>query len=337
MRRLRMYKGTLLGLAVMTSASLATPLASQASKGTPAPKPPSASTGGTAQLSYSSATLNATINPHGSETTYYFQYGATTAYGAQTATVAVGGGAVSVPVSQAISGLATGVTYHYRVVAGSSSGTTTGRDRAFTTRSVPLKFELPRTPRLTLFGTPVSITGSLTGSAAAGHEVVLQANQFPFVGGFVNVGTPQATNSAGQFAFQVAGLSQNTQIRVATLDPRPIRSPVVTVRVGVRVTLHAHKTARKGYVRLYGTVNPAVAGAPVAFQLLRAGRGPLTVGGTVVKKGSATSASFSAVIFIPHNHGGLYRAFVKVSDNSHAPGSSRGVIVHSAPAQRKHR
>lgn len=337
MRRLRLYIGTFLGLTILTTASLATPIASQATKATPLPKPPSASTGGTAQLSYSSATLNATINPRGSETTYYFQYGPTNAYGAQTATTAVGSGTVGVPVSQTISGLTTGAAYHYRVVASSSAGPVVGRDRAFTTKSVPLKFELPRTPRLTVFGSPLSIAGSLTGTAAAGHQVVLQASQFPFVGGFADIGAPQTTNSAGQFAFQVAGLSQNTQLRVTTLDPRPIRSSVVTVRVGVRVTLHARKTARKGYVRLYGSVTPAVAGAQVAFQLLRAGRGPFTAGGTIIKKDSATVSSFATVLFIPHNRGGLYRAFVKVTDNSHASGASRGVLVHSAPARRKHR
>ncbi len=337
MRRLKLFIGTVASLAALTGASMAAPLASQATKTAPTPKPPSASTGGTAQLSYSSATLDATINPHGGETTYYFQYGPTNAFGAQTPPVAVGAGTVGVPVSQTISGLTAGVAYHYRVVASSAAGPTVGRERAFTTKSVPLKFELPRTPRQTVFGNPISISGSLTGSAAAGHEVILQANQFPFVGGFADVGSPQTTNSAGQFAFQVAGLSQNTQLRVTTLDPRPLRSAVVVVRVGVRVTLHARRTARKGYVRLFGSVTPAIAGAPVAFQLLRAGRGPVTIGGTVVKKRRATTSSFSAVIYIPHNRGGLYRAYLKVTDNSHAPGASRGVVLRGAPARAKHR
>ena len=41
--------------------------------------------------------------------------------------------------------------------------------------------------------------------------------------------------------------------------------------VAVRVSFHAHRTRRRGFVRLYGTVAPAEVGAAVGFQLL-AGR-----------------------------------------------------------------
>lgn len=331
MRQSKFCRGMFLSVASLAVTSLAMPLASQASKAT-IPKPPNASTAGASQLSYSSATLNATVNPHGSETTYYFQYGLTTAYGAQTATAPVGAGTSGVRVSQAISGLQVGNTYHYRVVAVSSTGTISGQDRLFTTKSIPLKFELPKTPRMTPFGASMSITGSLAGTGAANHEVILQASQFPFLGGFANIGSPQATNASGQFAFQVTGLSQNTHLRVTTLDTRPIYSPTVNVDVAVRVTLHARATRRKGYVKLYGTVSPSVPGASVAFQLLRAGRGPLTVSGTTIKKGGPGSASFNALAFIPHGRGGMYRAFVKASDGSHAPGYSRAVSLRAAPA-----
>jgi hypothetical protein len=334
MRRSKFYRGTFLSVAILAATSLAAPLVSRATKAS-IPKPPNASTGGTSQLSYSSAMLNATVNPHGSETTYYFQYGPTTAYGAQTTTASVGTGASGVRVSQAISGLQVGSAYHYRVVAISSVGTTPGQDRLFTTKSVPLKFELPKTPRMALFGAAMSITGSLAGTGAANHEVVLQASQFPFLGGFANIGSAQATNASGQFAFQITGLSQNTHLRVATLDTRPIYSPTVNVNVAVRVTLHARATRRKGYVKLYGTVSPSVPGASVAFQLLRPGRGPLTVSGTTTKKSSAGAASFSATTFIPHGRGGMYRAFVKAPDGGHAPGYSRAVSLRAAPAPTK--
>lgn len=330
----KFYRGMFLSAAILLATSLATPLASQASK-TTTPKPPSASTSGASQLSYTSATLNATVNPHGSETSYYFQYGPTTAYGAQTATASVGTGVSGVRVSQAISGLQVGSACHYRVVAVSAAGTTPGQDRLFTTKSVPLKFELPKTPRMAPFGTSMSITGSLAGTGAANHEVVLQASQFPFLGGFANIGAPQVTNANGQFAFQVTGLSQNTHLRVATLDTRPIYSPTVNVDVAVRVTLHARATRRKGYVKLYGTVSPSVPGASIAFQLLRPGRGPLTVSGTTAKRSSASAASFSATIFVPHGRGGMYRAFVKAPDGSHAPGYSHAVSLRAAPTPAK--
>ncbi len=160
----------------------------------------------------------------------------------------------------------------------------------------------------------------------------MQANRFPFLGGFANIGAPQVTDASGRFVFRVSGLSQNTQLRVTTLDTRPIYSSVVSVHVAVRVTLHARATKRAGYVHFYGTVTPATLGAPVSFQLLRAGRGPSIISGTTVAKGTSKVARFSSVVFIPHGHGGLYRAFVKTTNGSYASGYSRGVLVRSAPA-----
>jgi hypothetical protein len=85
------------------------------------------------------ATLNGTINPKGAETTYQFDYGTTTAYGAKVPASAksVGPGTSGVVVSQTPAGLAEGTTYHYRVVASNSVGTTYGQDLTFTTLILP--------------------------------------------------------------------------------------------------------------------------------------------------------------------------------------------------------
>jgi hypothetical protein len=79
--------------------------------------------------------LNAAVNPEGLSTTYQFEYGLTTAYGLKVPAVgeAVGSGRESVAVSQILKGLERNKTYHYRVVATNSSGTTKGADKAFTT------------------------------------------------------------------------------------------------------------------------------------------------------------------------------------------------------------
>ena len=83
-----------------------------------------------------SATLNATINPGGQRTVYYFQYGPTTAYGAQTASKSAGSGTKGVSVKTGISKLTPGTVYHYRVVAANSQGSSVGRDRRFKTAGV---------------------------------------------------------------------------------------------------------------------------------------------------------------------------------------------------------
>ncbi|HEX3693204.1 MAG TPA: hypothetical protein VHU13_07660 [Solirubrobacteraceae bacterium] len=314
------------GTALLLSAALCFPSASLAA---PA-KPPSASTGGVEQRTYSSAILNATINPHGVETNYYFQYGATSVYGAQTPTAPVGSATTPTAAKQTLTGLQTGISYHYRVVAVSGAGTTFGRDRVFSTRSVTMRFELPRTPRLAAFGSSISISGLLMGTGGAGRQVQLQADQFPFLSGFANLGAPVLTDGEGRFTFRVSGLSQNTQLRVSTLDPSPLRSTIVKVNVSPRVTLHVRKTRTIGVVRLYGTVSPALAGRSIAFQLLRNGAAH-TIASAALTKRTAGSTRFSATFLVKHGFGGLYRAYLRASSRF-AAGSSGGVVLRGAPA-----
>lgn len=97
---------------------------------------PSVTTGGASSVKKTSATLNATVNPGGQRTVYYFQYGPTTGYGAQTATKSAGSGTRAVAVRTGISKLTPGTVYHYRVVAANSQGTTVGKDRHFKTAGV---------------------------------------------------------------------------------------------------------------------------------------------------------------------------------------------------------
>jgi sugar lactone lactonase YvrE len=104
------------------------------------PPKPLATTKAATGVTVSAATLNATVNPEGSATTYYFEYGTTTSYGSKAPipAAAAGAGSAGVEVSQAIGGLAQGTTYHYRVTAESAAGTSRGEDQALKTLSLPL-------------------------------------------------------------------------------------------------------------------------------------------------------------------------------------------------------
>jgi|HubBroStandDraft_2_1064218.scaffolds.fasta_scaffold00208_2 hypothetical protein len=83
------------------------------------------------------ATLNGVVTPHGAETKYYFEYGPTTSYGSKTAEASAGAGTSSVVVSQAITSLTVGATYHFRIVATNGKGTTDGSDEQLFTKAVP--------------------------------------------------------------------------------------------------------------------------------------------------------------------------------------------------------
>ncbi|MGN6662670.1 MAG: hypothetical protein ACTHK6_00470 [Solirubrobacterales bacterium] len=98
--------------------------------------PPEATTGAASGVSVNQATLNGTVHPNGPDTHYYFEYGTTTSYGSDQPAppgTDAGSGTASVGAATALSGLTPGTTYHYRLVASSSAGTSYGGDQSFTT------------------------------------------------------------------------------------------------------------------------------------------------------------------------------------------------------------
>ncbi|HVM47235.1 MAG TPA: FG-GAP-like repeat-containing protein [Candidatus Acidoferrum sp.] len=78
-----------------------------------------------------SAVLNGLVNPSGSATAAWFEWGTSTSYGHLTAAQAVGAGASDVGVSKVVSGLVAGLDYHYRVGASNAFGTILGGDQSF--------------------------------------------------------------------------------------------------------------------------------------------------------------------------------------------------------------
>jgi hypothetical protein len=306
---------------VLIMGALALPLSAQAAAPAPA-----VSTGGVTHVGFSLAILNGEVNPNGQLTNYVFQYGTTSAYGAQSPLAPAGNGTSTGKVSQAIAGLQPGITYHYRIVASSPGGTTKGADRSFKTPKVPLSVQIVGTPNPVVFGSPFLVEGTLSGTGASTHEVVLQANPFPYLGGFKTLGNPEVTNSTGGFSFPLLGLLENAQLRVVTVGSPVVVSPVVVESVAVRVAFHVRRAHRRGYVRLYGTVAPAEVGALVGFQRLVPGGKSVNEGGTVVKPGTSSVASFSRVVRLRRH--GLYRALIKVSDDgAHVSNYSAPILI----------
>src|SRR5215207_5010972 len=93
-----------------------TPLATAAAQG-----PPTVVTGA-AQPGTTTATLNGTVDPNLTATSYHFEYGTTAAYGLVTPTQSAGSGDAPVPVQATVSGLTPSTTYHYRLVADGVAG-----------------------------------------------------------------------------------------------------------------------------------------------------------------------------------------------------------------------
>lgn len=289
------------------------------------PVPPVVFTGEATQQTTTTATLNGWVDLSKQSTTYYFQYGASSAYGSQTPPAVAGEGAGSVHVTATLTGLTAGTVYHFRFVAVNATGTTDGLDRTFATMRNPLTLTLSPLTGPDLFGTPLLVSGTLSGTESANHPLVLQANPFPYLSGFSAVGAPTTTDATGHFSFSLAGLTENTELRVVTRDTPPVASPAFIAFVSVRVRLHVRRTRHRGYMRLYGTVTPAEVGAQVGFQLLRPGHRAQDVASTFVRRGSATVSRFSEVVRIKHP--GLYRAFVYVVSGAQASNHSQAVRI----------
>ena len=77
------------------------------------------------------------MDPSGAATSYFFQYGLTSAYGLSTRVTKAGHGTKFVKVSATATGLIPGTAYHFRIVAFNASGGAVGRDHTFTTVGPP--------------------------------------------------------------------------------------------------------------------------------------------------------------------------------------------------------
>jgi phosphodiesterase/alkaline phosphatase D-like protein len=129
--------GTLYHYALVATNSAGTTNGGDQTFMTATPPAPAASTGAATSVTARTAVLGGTVDPGGAPTSYFFQYGATSSYGAQTPTRNAGSKSADVAVAARLFGLSTGTIYHYRVVATNSSGTTDGNDQTFATTAAP--------------------------------------------------------------------------------------------------------------------------------------------------------------------------------------------------------
>jgi hypothetical protein len=122
--------------------------------------PPVVTTSAATNVASFSATLNGSVYPHGLTTTVYFQYGTTTSYGLHTVPQSHTGNTY-LNVSANISGLSASTTYHFRIVATNSFGTTHGGDRTFTTLSATGPPVVTTNPATLIASFSATLNGSL--------------------------------------------------------------------------------------------------------------------------------------------------------------------------------
>jgi subtilisin family serine protease len=125
--------------------------------------PPSATTLFASPVGGTSATLNGEVNPNGSDTSAWFEYGTDSLLNAyqRTPSQPVGSGSSAQQVSYAQTGLTSNTRYYYRIVASSAGGTVRGTIVSFTTFS----------SAVTLTPASLMFTGQKVGTTSSGKVV----------------------------------------------------------------------------------------------------------------------------------------------------------------------
>ncbi|REJ85131.1 MAG: hypothetical protein DWQ36_14715 [Acidobacteria bacterium] len=97
--------------------------------------PPTVTTNAATSIGQTSATLNASVDPNGSSTTVFFDYGTTPGLGSTVTHGGIGSGTSPVSTPQSLTGLSCGTQYYFRARASSAGGSTNGATLSFSTAS----------------------------------------------------------------------------------------------------------------------------------------------------------------------------------------------------------
>ena len=281
---------------------------------------PTVRTGHASVVTPQTATLNGTVNPHGLPTALYFNFGRTKTYGSRTSTSDAGSGTTRSAVSAALTGLQPNTTYHFRLVAFSTAGTTRAGDHTFKTPQIPTTSTISVSQNPVVYSQTVLITGSLTGPNVGGQKVALQSKPFPFTDPFKQIGNTVVTTAAGGYSFSFPPPS-TMQFRVVDQSKPSVVSPTVIQSVALWTTLrvrHLHRSRHR--VRFRGRVMPARVGNPVLIQR-RTRKGWATVAFTLTRARTASFSGFTRRLRL--HRGGKYRALVKTTGGDYVDGASR--------------
>ncbi len=244
---------------------------------------PTATTGQASDITSTTATLNATVNPQGgAATTAQFVYGTDATLTTGTTVVPIpaldlGTGTADVPLIEPLTGLLPETTYYFEVHATNFAGTTTGTIESFTTAaptvSAPTITAGPATA-VTATGATLNATVNPNGSATAVH----------FVYGTEETLTTGTTTTAEQ------------DIGGGTTDV-PVAAPVTGLQPGTTYYFQAVATsngvATPGPIESFMTAaQPVIAPAATTGQASNVTGTTATLDGTVNPQGSATTAQF---------------------------------------------
>jgi hypothetical protein len=297
------------------------------------PTPPGVGSEHTSGVTATSANVSASLNPHAGHTTYYFQYGTTTRYGARAPKPAAdaGSGTTAATVTTALTGLRPYTRYHWRLVATNAAGTTRGPDKTFTTARAPTAVSLALSRETVAWGLGLSLGGRVTGPGSSALTVALEQQRFPFDVAFNEIGTAR-TSKDGGYLFTIDSLFGATRFRVLTRTQQVVASPVVSARVAVRAGVTARSLSRKR-ARIQGSIVPAVHATVSLQRRLASGRWAQVKRATV-HPGATGRTTYRFKVWRARKATQRFRVVALPERGAYVRGTSRAVFVSRRPARR---
>jgi hypothetical protein len=244
--------------------------------------PPAVQTAVTENIEPTSGTLTGSLNPNGLSTRWYFDYGTTTNYGSKTPTQTVGSGHSTMTITAPISSLSPGATYHFRLVATSSAGTSRSADATFVTAPA---VTLQAGALKVVHGNTVTLSGTVS-TFTPGVTVTLLAS--PGSSAFSQVGTA-LTGTNGTWTF----LARPKVATTYQASANGGTSSTVIVGVAPQVSLHLISKAR---FETHLSAGNSLVGRSVQLQRLSSGHW-VTV---KREKLNAKSNAVFAATLLPH-------------------------------------
>ena len=232
---------------------------------------PTAVTNAATVVTSNGATLNGTVNPNDDSTTVTFEYGLTASYGTSiTADQSPVIGTADTAVSKVLTGLIPNTTYHFRVVAVNTYGTTNGLDQTFSTTAIAPTVTTNAAGSITSSGATLNGTVNANNASTtvtfeygltASYGTSITADQSPVTG---------STNTAVSKA--LTGLTPNTiyHFRVVGVNSAGTSNggdlTFSTTAIAPTVTTNAASSITSSGAILNGTVNANNASTTVTFE-----------------------------------------------------------------------
>jgi hypothetical protein len=130
----------------------------------PNPGVPVVVSGPSTAVSSSTAVVSGSVKPNGALTTYWYEYGETTALGTRTSAQQIGSGFTLTPTPAFITGLRASTVYYFRLSANNRFGTVTGSTITFQTNNTPAPTAALPTVRTDNAGNVNNTTANLNGA-----------------------------------------------------------------------------------------------------------------------------------------------------------------------------